>query len=111
MSGPDPSDASRSELRDLALRWFDEVWDRGQEQAIHEILAPHCMIFGMAAEVMVGPKDFLPFWRLARNNYRGISTVIDDCVVDGNSVAVFVTAQSLHLHSFNMVEITGCAPG
>lgn len=109
MSCPEPSDAARSKMRDLAWRWFEEVWSRGNEAAIREILAPDCRIHGIAAEVLVGPESFLPFWRLGRLNYRGISVQIDDFVVDHDTVAAFVTAHSLHLHSFNRVELTGCA--
>lgn len=109
MAGPHPFDLVPSKMRALAWRWFEEVWMRGNEAAIHEIIAPHCRIYGVTTEVLVGPEGFLPFWRQGRVNYRDIEIEIDECLVDGNRVAVFVTARSLHLHSFNQVEMSGCA--
>lgn len=103
------NDSQDARMRALVVRWFEDMWNRADESAIDELLAPDCQIHGMAAEVLVGADGFRPFWNLCLQNYRGIQTKIEECVVDGDWVAVFVSARSLHLHSFHEVEITGCA--
>ncbi len=104
-----PSDPDREAKCEFVRRWFDGIWIEGNKAEIHALIAPDCKIHGMQTEVLVGPDAFLPFWELARRNYRSIEIEIDECLVEGDWVVAFVSARSLHLHSFHPVEITGCS--
>jgi steroid delta-isomerase-like uncharacterized protein len=50
-------------IETLMRRWFDEVWNARRDEAIDELLAPHCLLHGLGPETMRGPDEFRPFRR------------------------------------------------
>ena len=43
------------ENKALVRRWFDEVWNKGREAAIGEMLAPHGVVHGVGPDIL-GPR-------------------------------------------------------
>ena len=54
------------ENKDLIRRWFEEVWNKGREEAIDEMFAADGIAHGLAEQSdksMRGPVDYKPFFQ------------------------------------------------
>jgi steroid delta-isomerase-like uncharacterized protein len=75
----------------LLHRWFDEVWNQGQESAIDALFAPDAVAHGMVGadgKELVGPEAFKSFFRQFRATFPDVHIVIEDVLVDGDKVCV-----------------------
>ncbi|HSB12300.1 MAG TPA: ester cyclase [Blastocatellia bacterium] len=87
------------EYETLAHRWFEEVWNKGREEAIDEMFAVEGIAHGLADEAgneLRGPEGFKPFFRSFRNAFPDIQVTIEDAVAQGDMVAVRCTVRGLH---------------
>jgi len=98
-------------------RWFEEVWNKGREEAIDELFAADGIAHGLADEhgqVLRGPEGFKPFFRTFRTAFPDIQVVVEDCISEGDQVAARCTVRAKHTGegfkvaaTGNPVEITG----
>jgi hypothetical protein len=60
---------SAKENIQLVKRWFQEVWNEGRKETVHELLAPNAVVRGQTgAEAEIhGPAKFLPFVETIRS--------------------------------------------
>jgi steroid delta-isomerase-like uncharacterized protein len=80
-------------------RWFDEVWNQGQEQAIDEFLPHDGEILGLGeTEATVrGPDEFKAFWRNMREVFPDLHIRVEDTVDAGSKGTVRVRLEGTHL--------------
>ena len=83
------------ENKALVQRWFDEVWNKGREAAIGEMLAPHGVVHGVGPD-MIGPEGFKRFHTPYRTAFPDVNVAIDDMVAEGDRVAFRWTATATH---------------
>ncbi len=70
-------------------RWFEEVWNKGREEAIDEMLAEDGVGHGLPTEngePIRGPKDFKPFFRNFREAFPNINVEIVETVSEGDKI-------------------------
>src|SRR5580704_11131010 len=82
----------------LMRRWFEEVWNRGRLETIHELLSPDAVGRGQgsADTVIRGPKDFQPFVERLRGAFPDIHVTVEDAFAAGDQVAVRWSATMTH---------------
>jgi steroid delta-isomerase-like uncharacterized protein len=82
----------------IIRRWFEEVWNRGREQTIDELMAPDAVAHGLAdaAQTHRGPAAFKPFWAQLRAAFPDSRFTVDDVVSDGDKAAARWTATMTH---------------
>lgn len=83
----------------LMHRWFEEVWNKGREEAIDEMFAEDGIGYGLPTEngePIRGPKDFKPFHRKFRQAFPNIKIVIGETVSDGEKIASVWHVSGLH---------------
>ena len=88
------------ENRDMIRRWFDEVWNKGNADAIDEMFDEQGIAHGLSAETgapMVGPAAFREFHAKFREAFPDIHVEIDDVVAEGDKVAARCTVTGNHL--------------
>jgi len=76
-----------AENKVLVRRWFEEVWNKGREAAIDEMLAEHCLVHGLGNDIR-GPEEFKRFHSAYRSAFPDIAIHIDHIVAEGDIVAV-----------------------
>lgn len=84
---------------DLIRRWFEEVWNKGREEAIDEMFAADGIAHGLADEAgndLLGPKDYKPFFRKFRSAFPEIKVVVEDTVAEGDKVAARCSVRGQH---------------
>lgn len=82
----------------IVRRWFDEVWNRGRLESIHELMAADAVGVGQAGpEVVIrGPQEFQVFVEKLRGAFPDIKVTIDDAFASGENVAARWTATMTH---------------
>lgn len=87
------------ENKALIRRWFEEVWNKGREEAINEMFAEDGIAHGLAdesGEPLRGPTGFKPFFRNFRTAFPYIEVVVEDTVTEGDKVAARCTVRGKH---------------
>src|SRR5918992_537364 len=80
-------------------RWFEEVWNRGREDAIDELFDEEGVAHGLADEAgadLRGPVGFKPFFRRVREAFPEIEVVVEDTVSEGDKVAARCSVRGRH---------------
>ena len=87
------------ENKALIHRWFEEVWNKGREEAIDEMFAEDGIAHGLAqdaAEPLRGATGFKPFFQKFRDAFPDIEVVVEDTVSEGDKVAARCTVRGKH---------------
>jgi steroid delta-isomerase-like uncharacterized protein len=80
-------------------RWFEEVWNKGREEAVDEMFAEEGVANGLVDESgqpLRGPGGFKPFFRRFREAFPEIEVTVDDTVSEGDKVAARCTVRGAH---------------
>jgi len=94
----------------VVRRWFDEVWNHGREDVIHELLAEDGVAHGLVGKdgrEIVGPSAFLPFFRAFRSAFPDITIDVEDTIVEGNKVTARCLVRGTHLGDGIGISPTG----
>jgi len=87
------------ENKALIRRWFEEVWNKGREEAIDEMFAEDAIAHGLAqdaGEPLRGAVGFKPFFQKFRSAFPDIEVVVEDTVSEGDKVAARCTVRGKH---------------
>jgi len=85
-------------------RWFQEVWNEGRIETVHDLLSPDAVARGQRggeAEIR-GPEEFVKFVREIRDSFPDIKVTVEDAFGAGDKVVLRWSAVMTH---------TGEAPG
>jgi steroid delta-isomerase-like uncharacterized protein len=106
-----------SDNASIIRRWFEEVWNRGREEAIDELFDEKGVAHGLADETgepLRGAAGFKPFFRRFREAFPEIEVTVEETVSEGDRVAARCTVRGAHrgdtlgLAATNLpVEFTG----
>ena len=87
------------DLKAFIRRWFEEVWNKGREEAIDEMFAEDGVAYGLADETgapLRGASGFKPFFRNFRGAFPNIEVIVEDTVAEGDKVAARCTVRATH---------------
>jgi steroid delta-isomerase-like uncharacterized protein len=84
--------------KDLARRWFEEVWNQGRIDAIAEMYHPSGTATGFPDPdtVIRGPEEFAQLCQQFRDAFPDIRVSVDDLIAEGDKVGVLWTATMTH---------------
>ncbi|MDR3404280.1 MAG: ester cyclase [Chthoniobacter sp.] len=83
----------------LLKSWFEEVWNKGREEAIDELAAPNMIAHGLLdaqGQEISSVGKFKVFWRQFRSAFPDIRIAIEDALADGDKVMVRCTVWATH---------------
>lgn len=83
----------------LIHRWFEEVWNKGREEAVDEMFAEDGVAHGLADAKdlkLRGPEGFKPFFRKFREAFPDIQVTVEDCITEGDRIAARCTVRASH---------------
>lgn len=87
------------ENKTLILRWFEEVWNQGNSNAIDELLADDGVIHGLVdagGNPVTGLKAFHEFHDQFRGAFPDINVSVDDVISDGDRVVARCSVRGTH---------------
>ena len=80
-------------------RWFEEVWNKGREDAIAEMLSPDMIAHGLVDESgneLRGAESFKSFHRSFRGAFPDIQVIVEDAVSEGDKTVARCTVRATH---------------
>jgi steroid delta-isomerase-like uncharacterized protein len=99
--------------KQLAKRWFEEVWNQGRREAIGELLAPDT-VFHEGRTATVGPEGFYPFFDCMQAAFSDIHITVHDAIAEGDKVCLLWSATMRHTgeglgvpQTMEQLDITG----
>jgi predicted SnoaL-like aldol condensation-catalyzing enzyme len=81
----------------LAKRWFDEVWNKGDESAIDRMMHPEARVHGLGGPPIQGPEQFKPFFRLFNRALGDMKIEIERSLVQGDMCVVHCHVTARHI--------------
>ena len=93
----------------LLSRWFQEVWNEGNTQTVHELLSSDVVAIGQAgAEVELhGPQEFASFVEQIRSAFPDIHVKVEDVFGADDKVVLRWSARMTHQGNTLGVPATG----
>jgi predicted ester cyclase len=93
--------------KESMLRWYNEVWNNGDENVIDELMHPQAEAFGLGDVPLIGPSEFKPFYKAFNKAYAGINAEVDKVFTDGDYVICLCTIKAIHKATGKPVKFTG----
>ena len=87
------------ENKALVRRWFEEVWNKGQAEAIDEMFAEEGVAHGLADETAAplrGPSHFKTFHGRFREAFPDVEVTVEDVIAEGDRVAARCSVRASH---------------
>src|ERR1700730_9379072 len=100
----------------LIRRWFEEVWNKGREDAIDEMFSENGIAYGLAdsGPHLRGPDGFKPFFRAFKNAFPDLEVIVEDVIGEGDKVVARCSVRGRHTGNdlgfdatHQPIEITG----
>ena len=92
--------------RNIGIRWFDEVWNKGRREAIAEFLSPDGVLYE-AGSISRGPQGFYPFFDRMRASFSDIRVTVDDTFGENDKFCYRWTCSMRHTGDFMGIPATG----
>lgn len=82
----------------LVHEWFEEVWNRGDENAARRLLAPDGVIYNLDQEGhdYRGPEEFLTFFKRYREAFPDMHIAVEDAITAGDTAAGRWSVKATH---------------
>ena len=95
----------------LMRRWFQEVWNEGRMQTIHDLFAPDAVAIGELEDgvKLRGPAEFEAFARRIRGAFPDMNVVVEDVFGAGDKVVLRWSGTMTHLGNHLGMPATGKA--
>jgi ketosteroid isomerase-like protein len=96
-----------AENKQLMLRWFDEVWNKSNVNAIDEMMSADAEARGLGTEKITNREDFKAFHKSFNDNFANIHVVVENVFVDGDYAISLATVTGKERKTGKPVEFTG----
>ena len=90
-------------------RWFDEIWNKGNIDAIHELMTPDATIHSLdeAEEDAQGPDEFRQFYERLRGALNPIHVKVIDVLTGPDRIAGIWEVTATHAPTGKPVNFSG----
>jgi predicted SnoaL-like aldol condensation-catalyzing enzyme len=97
---------SLDQNKQLVIRWFEEVWNKGNRDTIAQLFAPDGVVYD-GATMIRGPQEFEKFYDRLRAQFSNfkISPVL--ALAEGDLVCVHWFSEVKHIATGKVAHITG----
>lgn len=92
----------------LCHRWFQEVWNNNQEQAIDEMASHDCFAHGInSADGPKGIEGFKAFYNNFRDQFHDIHIEVLDVISQDNMECAHTEVTAVHAETGKQVKFSG----
>jgi predicted SnoaL-like aldol condensation-catalyzing enzyme len=91
----------------LLAKWFDQVWNQGNESAIHDLFDRDAIAYGIDGKVIKGPEGFLDFYRDFKKQFSNINITVDEAISEEDLESARCTVKAKEMNSEKEVLFTG----
>lgn len=75
--------------KEVALRWFQELWNARNPAIIHELMTADCKAHLEGGQETVGPDEFAAFYHGIMEMIPDVQFEIRNCLEDDNYASIF----------------------
>jgi predicted ester cyclase len=93
--------------KDFMLRWYNEVWNKGNEDIIDEMFHPDGIAFGLGDDHLRGPDGFKKFYKLFKKVLSNFNITVDRVLLDGNFATAMCTVKAMETKTGKPVNFSG----
>jgi ketosteroid isomerase-like protein len=105
MEGKTMADQQEAQKK-MVARWFEEVWNQEQREAINEMFPSDCVLYDGQAKYR-GPDEFKHFYDGIRAQLSGIRVTPLEMISEGDLVCVRWSATAKQTSTGKPLEVTG----
>ncbi|GHG95420.1 ester cyclase [Pseudodonghicola xiamenensis] len=87
--------------------WCEEVWHKGNLEAIHQMFAPDAVTSGVVPELLMGPDDFYELVSVLRSHVGPITPEILKTVEQDDWLAVMMRFKTSRADNGAPIEVSG----
>jgi steroid delta-isomerase-like uncharacterized protein len=83
----------------LLRRWFEEVWNKGNTEAVDELFAADGIAHGLSDDIenpLRGPAGFKPFHEMFLGAFPNVEVVVEDMIAEGDKVVARCSVRAKH---------------
>ena len=80
----------------ILRKWFERVWNAGDESVIDELYAPSAVAHGQPATPIPGPEGFKPLFRTFRSAFPNLRIEVTHAVSEGDLGVVHCEVTGTH---------------
>ena len=92
----------------LLYRWFDEVWNKDDENAIDRLFSPTATANGIVPESQPkGPSGFKIFFNQFRSQFHNVNVKVEDAIAQDDIESARTTVTAIHTESGKPVTFSG----
>jgi steroid delta-isomerase-like uncharacterized protein len=93
----------------LMHEWYEEIWNRGNVDAIHRLMLPDAIMHHVdeSGNDARGPEGFLVVFHRLRGAFPDLRITVDDVLLSGDKIAGRYTATGTHQGDHLGVPATG----
>ena len=92
----------------LLFKWFDKVWNKGDENAIDELMTAESNAKGILADDQPkGPAGFKIFFNDFRSQFHDIKVDVEDVISQDDLEAARTSVSAVHTASGKQVTFSG----
>jgi steroid delta-isomerase-like uncharacterized protein len=84
------------ENKKFIRRWFEEVWNKGREEAIDEMFAADGVAHGLGDAPLRGATGFKPFFHTFREAFPDVQVTVEDAITEGDKVVARCRVRASH---------------
>jgi predicted SnoaL-like aldol condensation-catalyzing enzyme len=106
MSATSQPIATLEQNKKLLVRWFEEVWNHGNRDVIHQLLAPECVIHD-GANTMNGAAEFERFYDGLRSRFSEVRVSSVFAIAEGDLACVHWFSQVKEAATGKTAHVTG----
>jgi predicted ester cyclase len=95
--------------RQIAIRWFEEVWNQKNEAAIDEMFSAKGKAYGFpeADSILVGPEAFKLIYRTFVGAFPDVHLTLHQVIAEDDRVAILWSFEATHLGDHLGIPPTG----
>lgn len=82
--------------KQVANEWFERLWNKRDESAINELMAPDAKGMLEGGTEFVGPEEFRGFYRTLVTVFPDVSIELRDVIEEGEKACVIWAAKGTH---------------
>jgi len=105
-----PYQTTQEANKALMRRWFEEVWNKGRAEAIHEMMSEDCVNHGLSedpGQPLRGASGFVPFHTQFREAFPNIEVVVEDAIAEDDKVVARCSVRGRHQGDSLGMKATG----
>ncbi len=91
----------------LTYRWFDQVWNNSNKNAIDELMSHDATVHGLDGITEAGAKGFKVFYDGFRQNFSDVKVEVEDTVSEAGIEAARCNVWATHIPSGTKVNFGG----